>query len=423
LRLLWLPYYSLDVLVKSLLLLVSKLISSPEIECSQDITAAPSNDSKLTRIVFVITGLDTGGAEMMLLKLCRTMDRHRFDPVVVSLGDKGTVGPLLEAQGVTVYTLGMRAGRPSLGALLILRRLIKDLAPNVIQGWMYHGNLAASLAGRGYSVVWGIRQSLYDIGKERLLTRIVIKIGAILSNSSDAIIYNSQTSQEQHARLGYSEIRSRCISNGFDVDVFKPDSSARIRLFQELGLPKTAVVVGLIGRFHPQKDHRSFLRAASIVNSSFPDVHFVMVGNGVTADNVISTLIVSEDLRCRIHFLGERSDISSLNATFDVACSSSAWGEGFGNTIGEAMSCGVPCVVTDVGDSARIVGDTGLVVQPGSPSDLAEALKKLIALGTGGRKTLGISARQRVIENFSLLKIVNEYQQFYDRFNLNKGVS
>jgi len=369
------------------------------------------------RVIFVITGLARGGAEMMLLKLCSKLDPRRFTPSVISLADKGVVGPSIEALGITVYTLGMRPNRPSLTGWLRLCKLISTLRPNLIQGWMYHGNLAASLAaGTRIPVVWGMRHSLYGLGKERALTRWAIRLGAVMSRRYPcAIVYNSQTSAHQHEVFGFAAAQTCIIPNGFDTEVFHPDEYVRTSIRQELGLSDNIVLIGLIGRYHPMKDHRNFLNAAALLGKEFSDVRFLLVGCGMDADSpALGKMIAESGLGDRVLLLGERKDIPQLNAALDIASSTSAWGEGFANVIGEAMSCGVPCVVTDVGDSAWIVGSTGKVVPRSDPVALAAAWKSLILIGRGERQALGILARQRVIEKFSLEPVVDQYEELYE---------
>jgi glycosyltransferase involved in cell wall biosynthesis len=375
------------------------------------------------RVIFMITGLTTGGAEMMLLKLCSKLDRRRFEPCVISLSDKGMIGPRIEALGIPVYALGMRPGCPSLTGLLRLRKLVSTLCPNLVQGWMYHGNLAASLAAGSAPVVWGIRQSLYGLDKERLLTRWVIRLGAFLSRYPRAIVYNSRTSSIQHEIFGFDKLQTYVIPNGFDTNVFQPDQSARITIRQELGLSDNTVLIGLIGRYHPMKDHRNFLNAAALLCKEFPDVYFLLVGCEVTRDNpALSAMIGEFELSSRVFLLGERKDIPQLNAALDIASSASAWGEGFANVIGEAMSCGVPCVVTDVGDSAWITGSTGRVVPQCDPIALAAAWKSMIMHGQAERQSLGIQARRRVIEYFSLESVVKQYEDLYESLIARKGI-
>ncbi len=372
----------------------------------------------------MITGLTTGGAEMMLLKLCSKLDRRRFEPCVISLSDKGLIGPRIEALGIPVYALGMRPGRPSLTGFLHLRKLVLALRPDLIQGWMYHGNLAASLVARSGSVVWGIRQSLYVLNKERVLTRWVIRLSALLSRRYPrAIVYNSRTSARQHETFGFDTFRMCIIPNGFDTLIFRPDENARINIRQELGLNDHVILIGLIGRYHPMKDHRNFLNAAALLCKEFPDVYFLLVGCEVTRDNpALSAMIAEFGLSSRVFLLGERKDIPQLNAALDIASSSSAWGEGFANVIGEAMSCGVPCVVTDVGDSPWVTGSTGKVVPQRDPIALAAAWKSLIMLGQAERQSLGIQARRRVIEKFSLESVVKQYEDLYESLIARTGI-
>jgi glycosyltransferase involved in cell wall biosynthesis len=163
------------------------------------------------------------------------------------------------------------------------------------------------------------------------------------------------------------------------------------------------------------KDHTNFLHAAALLLKSYPDVHFVLVGREVHTENkVLKNLIQDLGISQHIHLLGERRDMNRLTAALDIACSASAYGEGFPNVIGEAMSCGVPCAVTDVGDSGWIVGNTGRVVPPRSPEALAHAWKELIVLGSEGREILGKAARARIIECFSLDSVVHQYESLYE---------
>jgi glycosyltransferase involved in cell wall biosynthesis len=372
------------------------------------------------RVAHIITGLNTGGTEMMLYKLMSGTDREKFSPVVISLTDLGAVGVKIKDIGIPVETVGMQPGRLSVAAVWKLRRFVMRLQPAVIQGWLPHGNLA-SMAGavnlfNRTPVLWNIRQSLNTIGNladSKRATSMTIKLGARLSWFPQFIIYNNKTGMRHHEAIGYRHDKSRVIPNGFDTGIFKPLPYARQELRNELGLNDSTVLVGIVARYHPMKDHENFLRAAGQLINEIPEIHFVLVGQG--ADNTNSELmrlIKEGGISQKVHLLGERKDTPKINAALDIAVSSSR-SEGFANVIGEAMACGTICVVTDVGDSSWIVGDTGKVVPPQNWTALAKALCEVLQMDPSQRKKLGLSARERVLSEFSLDKIVQLYENLY----------
>jgi glycosyltransferase involved in cell wall biosynthesis len=368
----------------------------------------------LKKIVFIITGLTTGGAEMMLLKLCSQIDKSRFSLSVISLRDSGNIGPRIEKLGIPVYSLGFRSSLLFIPLIIKLRKLLYELKPDLIQGWMYHGNLVASLFTGKALVCWGIRSSLLDFNEIGGMSRWIIKIGKYLSHFPNCIIYNSNVSSRQHLEFGYFGGRAIVIPNGFDIGVMKPDENAYFLIRNEIGISGNVVLIGLVARFHPMKDHEIFLKAAELLLRELPDVYFMLVGSGVSKENAkLSDMITTLGLCDKVLLCGERSDIPKITAALDIATSCSAWGEGFANSIGEAMSCGVPCVVTDVGDSAWIVGETGRVVPPGDPNALAAAWKSLIAIGSDKRHALGLLARKRIRNNFSLDTVARQYEDIY----------
>jgi glycosyltransferase involved in cell wall biosynthesis len=369
------------------------------------------------KIVHLITGLGTGGAEMMLYKLLSRIAHNHFAPTVISLSDRGTLGVRIEALGISVYAIGMKSGKPSLASIWKLLKAVRNLKPDIIQGWMYHGNLAAQISSAfspgSPPVLWNIRQSLYSLEYEKRATAAVIRAGSFLSNFPRHIVYNSKTSAEQHEALGYRENKRILKPNGFDTDIFKPSRETRKAVRMELNIPDASLLIGLIGRYHPVKDHANFIRAAARLGKSHPSAHFIMAGTQVDENNKTLQQHVDDlNLLPQIHLLGERSDIPRITAALDIATSSS-FAEGFPNVIGEAMACGVPCVVTDVGDAAWLVGDTGRVVPPRDSEALAGAWAELIEMGDEQRMILGQRARQRILEKFSLDDMVKCYEQLY----------
>jgi glycosyltransferase involved in cell wall biosynthesis len=371
------------------------------------------------KILYVITGLTTGGAEMMLYKLLSKLDRNRFAPVVVSLMDRGTFGDRIEALGIPVHTIDMKSGIPTPAAIGRLIGTVRQLKPDLIQGWMYHGNLAAQFASLFSShkipVLWSIHHSLDSLASEKKMTQAIIRFSSIISLYTNQIVFVSKNSKLQHEALGYCSENSCIIPNGFDTS-FKPSIEARRTIRAELGLPEDSFLIGLIARYHPMKDHANFLQAAALLLKDYPNVQFVLAGNGVDEKNpTLCQLIHELGIAEGIHLLGERQDIPRLTAALDIA-SSASYTEAFPNVIGEAMSCAVPCAVTDVGDSAWIVGNAGRVVPPRDSEALANAWKELIELGPEGRKALGKAARVRIIESFSLNSVVARYESLYETF-------
>lgn len=371
------------------------------------------------RILHVITSLSTGGAEMMLYKLLSRMDGAAFDTRVICLTANGPIGKKIESLGIPVIALNMRRGAIDLLRFSRLVREIRHARVDVVQTWLYHadllGGLAAHMAGANH-VVWNIRNSSLDVKKSKWHTRMAAHACAMLSNLIPTqIVTNSNTAAALHQELGYDGGRIVVIPNGFDADVFRPDNTARASVRTELGLAGEVPLVGLIGRFDPQKNHAGFIRAAAQALRGRSDVRFVLCGRGVDISNgELMRLIGGGNLDGHIYLLGERHDIPRLTAALDVAVSSSCYGEAFPNVVGEAMSCGVPCVVTDVGDSAAIVGDTGKVVPPGDDAALTAALLAVLAMSQAERRALGMRARQRVIDLYSLDSIAQQYELLYE---------
>jgi len=365
------------------------------------------------KIVHIITDLDTGGAEIMLYKLLKSLQDETIESAVISLMGRGKITERIEALGVKVETLDLGQGeRPSWQTIKKLRQFMRAFNPDIVQGWMYHGNIAATVAVflfdpmcRKVKLFWNVRQTLYDINSEKMQTRWLIVLGRWLSFFAHSVIYNSKLSAKQHCNVGYSVKKTKIIPNGFDLKKFRPDQNRRQQLRNELKVSESTILIGHISRLHPMKDHVTLLRAINRVIENISDsgskqeVLFLLVGNGVTSELSNNPAI---------HFLGERSDIPKIMSALDIVVSSSAWGEGFPNVIGEAMASEVPCVVTDVGDSAYIVGKYGRVCPVGDDQCIASSLLQLIE-NKQERKKAGKQARKRIKENYSMDKIKKEY--------------
>jgi glycosyltransferase involved in cell wall biosynthesis len=370
------------------------------------------------RVLHVITALGVGGAERMLLKLLGSRALSGFEQRVVAMLPGGAMAEPMRATGARVDEVNFLGGLPPLTGALHLARLARRFGPDLVQGWMYHGNAGASLARaalrRRAPLVWGIRQSLPTLEGENLFARAAIAFNKVGSSRPDRVLFNSRTSLLQHRAHGFDMRRAAYLPNGFDTGGFAPDADARARWRAAWNIAAGAVVFGLFARYHPAKDHAGFLQAARRVNDARPGACFVMAGTGVDADNrALAEAIADAGLADRVRLLGERRDVASLLAGLDVYVSSSARIEAFSNSVGEAMSCALPCVVTDVGDSPAIVGNTGRVVPPADPAALAEAMIAMADLGAAGREALGLRARQRVLAEFDLEAVAGRYADLY----------
>jgi glycosyltransferase involved in cell wall biosynthesis len=367
------------------------------------------------KICHVITGLGTGGAQAALYRLVQTLHPPEFEHVVITLGAEDSMSAMF-ADAAELHHLAMHRGRLLPHEVLRLRRMLRAGHYDVIQSWMYHANLMAAMAGWGEAtpVVWNIRHSLHALSYEKRATRWVIRAGARLSRRPVRIIFNAAVSRAQHVAFGYDDARSVVIPNGFDTAEFAPRTAERARVRAELDIPADVLAVGLVARVHPMKDHATFLQAAKRFGEMHPHSVFVLVGEGADAANrELGALIDRLDLRDRVRLCGRRSDIAAIDNALDIAASSSAWGEAFPNATAEAMACGVPCVVTDVGDAPAIVDDTGEVVPPRDPVALGDAWARLAALGAGARRALGQRARARVIQHYAIDAGARQYANLY----------
>jgi len=372
----------------------------------------------MINILHIITGLGSGGAETALYRLISNIDKSKFDTIVVSITDRGCFADKIESHGIKVYSLGLNKNPLSFISIFKLFFLIFKYKPNLIQSWMYHANILAwlvvLLVPFKLPVVWNIRHSLDGVQTDKRLTKWLIRVSAKLSASASKVIYNSNVSFNQHVGIGYSSNNVLVIPNGFDCDYFKPVDNAKDELCRLLGVSPISNIIGTVGRFHPIKDHQNLIKSFSILSKKYSNTQLVLIGKDLNLDNEeLNLLVFNLGLTDRVHFLGERDDVRLLVAGFDVFVLSSL-GEAFPNVIGEAMACSVPCVSTDVGDAAHIIGDTGVVVATADSNALAEALISLLKLSNIERAQFGDRARERIMSNYTLTSSIKTYENLYN---------
>lgn len=371
----------------------------------------------MKKILHIITGLSDGGAEAVLYRLCQFDKKNQH--IVISLMDQGKYGPLLEDMGVQVYCLDMPAGKVRIAALINLYRLIREIKPDVVQTWMYHadliGGVIARLAGIR-NVFWNIRHTTLESGKSKRSTILIAKLCAHLSRFiPEGIVCCAQKAVTVHSELGYEVSKMTVIGNGYDLEVFNPSNDLMVRFRNELNVESGTVVLGMVGRFDPQKDHFGLLSALSIVKSRVPDFKFALIGRDLnSANTALNNEIEKLDLESNIILLDQRTDIASVMHGLDFHILSSAFGEAFPNVLAEAMASETPCVTTDVGDAALIVADTGWVVPAKDPQALAKAMLEAMEEKQNNPQAWQArkqACRERIVNNFSIEKMVEGYHQ------------
>ena len=343
--------------------------------------------------------------------------KANHDSVVISLLDKGELGAKIEANGVPVHVLGMKPGSFSPGQFHRLVALIREIKPDVVHTWMYHADLLGGVASRlagVHAVVWSLHHTNLAPSVTKRTTILTARLCACLSKIVPRkIVSCSEVAKDAHIRFGYSPTNMTTIPNGYDVSEYVPNRAARDSVRAELGLPVETPLIGIVGRFHPQKDHRTFVRAAGRLHLTHPHVHFLLVGKGIDWDNLeLVSWIDEERIREVVHLVGQRDDIPRLDAALDIATISSI-GEGFPNVVGEAMACGIPCVVTNVGDTGYLVGETGIVVPPSNPGELAAGWAQILIFAPEEKREIGEEARARILKNFTIEAVVLQYEAVY----------
>ena len=356
------------------------------------------------KLVLLISDFTYGGAQRQLATLAKELKvRDSYELEIIYYYPGGPLTADLASADITLSCIPKGGRFAFIPFYMRLLRHLRRNQPDILHGYLAVPNyfvLALKPWFPRTKVVWGMRGSGEDSDRYNFVDFLLAKIEPLLSQFTDLIINNSHQGKNHYLKRNFPPQKMVVVPNGIDVHRFSPDSTARDKVRQELGIAPSQVAIGLIGRIHPMKDHLSFLQAAATLVDKYPQAVFLCVGSPEDLEYTARVQQLGQELLGdRIIWTGGRSDIPQVQNSLDIAVSASAYGEGFSNTIGEAMSCGVPCVVTDVGDSALIVGELGKVV----PSENPEALAKEIALTIGSLEELDRHAiRQRIVENFSV---------------------
>jgi glycosyltransferase involved in cell wall biosynthesis len=369
------------------------------------------------KLLFITTGLNIGGAERAMYAIINNGLDVKYTIKVISLRDIGHYGEKFASEGIEICCLNLQNPLNLFSSILKGVNFVRKFEPNIIQGWMYHGNIFSLLLGffarTKPKVYWGIRQTLYDIRKEKVFTQMIIRLGAKLSIFTDGIIYNSKKSQNQHEFIGFSNKNSIYIPNGFDLSIWKPDSGKRKALRRELEIPDNNFVIGYIGRFHVMKNIEFLFEAMESVINENTNVTFLVVGKDTDRKNLKLKPLYDRLPPQQVVSLGLRDDIPAVIQCIDLLCLTSVWGEGFPNVIGEAMATGTPCVATDIGDSALVIRNTGWIIPPNDGELLANCIKVALSESSLAYNSRSIASQNIIEKNYKISQIVDNYNNVY----------
>lgn len=354
------------------------------------------------RIILLIPSLDIGGAEIQLVNLARGLYKNRNDVTVATFYDSGKLFDDLKCSGIPTVSLRKSGRWDIFGFLWRYIKTVYKIKPDVIYGFLGTPNILVAFLNPffpGIKIVWGIRYSEIELHHYDLLSRLSYRVEKWLSSLPDLIIVNSDAGLEYAQKRGFPPDKMRVVLNGIDTDSFFISPKEGKILRREWGINDDQRLIGMVGRFDPIKDHKAFFSAASIAAKKYDDARFVLIGDGPT-DYIDSLRVSAEELGLgkKIIWAGYRRDMNAVYNALDIIVSSSL-SEGFSNVIGEAMACGVYPVVTNVGDSALILGDHGRVVEANDPKGLAEGLSSALL---NDRMIPGNEIRERIVKNFNI---------------------
>jgi glycosyltransferase involved in cell wall biosynthesis len=369
------------------------------------------------KVLHIISGLNNGGAEAVLFRLATVSQKGGDHHHVVSLMDRGIYADRLEEAGVVVSTLNMPRGRVTLGGLIYLYQLIKRVNPDVVQTWMYHADLIGGVLARlaGIKViVWGVHHANFDPDKNSRMTLLIAKTCARLSKIVPTkIVSCSVMSSKLHQDIGYCLNKFVVIPNGYPLDKLRPDTRDRFTVRQELKIASNIFVLGMVARFDPQKDHQNLIKALGHLKQKDQKFVCLLVGFGMDENNsFLMAELSNAGVREQVKLLGLRNDIPAVMNALDVHVLASL-GEAFPNVLAEAMACGTPCVSTNVGDAALIVGDFGWIVPARNPVALADGLIQARTLFENNHTKwheLQLGGRDHIIGNFELNQMCDRYR-------------
>jgi glycosyltransferase involved in cell wall biosynthesis len=356
--------------------------------------------------MFLIRSLDAGGAERQLVTLAAGLAGRGHAIRIVTCYAPGALAHGLEERHVSHVSLGQSSAWNLLRPLSRLRREVQRWRPDVLHGYMPTSNLLSTFAvsARGPRLVWGVRASGIEWNAYRPLVRATFGMTRLLASRPDLIIANSEAGRSFHVAHGYPGHRIVVIPNGIDVERFRPDATARATVRAAWGVAPESTVIGVAARLDPMKDHATLLHAMAGSRATLPNVVLVCAGAGSSAmRQELEALGRALDVADRVRWFDAGGPVEQFYNACDVHTSASAFGEGFSNAVAEAMACGVPCVVTDVGDSSLLVGDTGIVVPPRSPEALADGWRRMLS---GDHRHLGERARARIVLEYSASLLV-----------------
>ncbi|MDP4545696.1 glycosyltransferase [Psychrobacter faecalis] len=369
------------------------------------------------KIVHIITGLNNGGAEGVLYRLV-THDQDN-EHIVISMMDAGKYGPMLLDKGVKLYCLNMDQGKFSPKAIVKLYKILKKTKPNVVQTWMYHadliGGLTAKIAGVK-NIFWNLRHTSFDSDHTKASTIKIARLNAKLSKIiPKKIISCAQAAVKTHTDLGYDEEKIVVIGNGYDLSTFKIDDDSRNLIRDELNIGKNPVI-GMVGRYDPQKNHKGLIEALAIVKKNGYVFDLILVGRDLNEKNkTLLSQIRKSGLYEQTHLLDQRNDIPSIMNALDLHVLSSSYGEGFPNVIAEAMACGTPCIATDVGDSKKIIDSFGVVIPPNNVPALSNAIISFLNLMKSEQEwnAFRINGKNHIRSNFSIEVMISNYRKIW----------
>lgn len=364
----------------------------------------------MKKIIHIITGLGSGGAENMLYKLVKYSDKSLYYHEVISLTNEGVMGEKIKAEGIKVHSLNIN-GKNLVRSLLNAKRICEDF--DIISTWLYHADIFGFIVAKLLSkkkLIWNIRHSNLDKEANKPRTLKIVMLNSLLSRYVNCITFNSNQAFENHLKTGYVDRKSVIIPNGFELDKFKFNRVDRNVIRESLSLHAYEKVLITVGRWNVQKDYYTLMKALNELKLTKMEFKILMVGANLEKSNLDLVSLINEyDLDNNVLLLGRRNDIPALLSAADVYVSSSL-GESFSNAIGEAMASGLHCIVTDVGESKIMVGNTGIVVNSKDYYNLAMGLIPYLTSPCINRN---IDARTRVIERYEINSVVKRLEESY----------